>query len=267
MNSLKKVSFLIQNIISRFIKCIERWFIFNCDIMKLLIQFLGIQNPVSKQMYIQLNEKIENLTKVVFVAFVPLTILSVFLPPFFMTFFNYFTVDSQDVFDLPFYTMYDQLCWIPEEKTDINLWRVFFFRYPFEWKSPIGYLAAYFCQLTGTFCCNLTSTTVVTLFIGSCWLDSAFIEDITNNLSLLNKSNANNSGDRTKKDIFRDIIQFHVDIRRLSTINNQFIQFQSIIIFKSRWIFFLLLQINGKDQLHSWTYCDSSPNLVSFDNM
>ena len=68
-----------------------------------------------------------------------------------------------------------------------NFFLITFFcsRYPFNWKTTLGYGFALLAESIGISCSAFSATPVICFLVGSCWFLKAFVEDITNDLSFL----------------------------------------------------------------------------------
>lgn len=108
----------------------------------------------------------------------------------------------------------------------IILLKIFFFfiRFPFEWKTPIGFFFA--CSMEGFFFTTLFEIAVYPLFIyiGICNYSIAFISDLIANINNI-KDKYENSTKRSEltkgeirelKEKFQDVIKFHTEAVELS---------------------------------------------------
>lgn len=88
-------------------------------------------------------------------------------------------------------------------------------RYPFNWKSPFGYLVASFCQYIGVITTANMLAHNLNLFIGSCWLFKFIANDIKNDLTAFNAAAKAPDADPvvlTKR--FCDLVQIHSDAKQ-----------------------------------------------------
>lgn len=61
-----------------------------------------------------------------------------------------------------------------------------FFRIPFKWMPPFGYLLVWLIEILSVFCVLFVLVPMMSTAIGSCWMIIAFIKDILNELTKLN---------------------------------------------------------------------------------
>lgn len=98
--------------------------------------------------------------------------------------------------------------------------KIFISRLPFDWKTPLGYLATLSLEFIGAFYTAMFLVAIACFLVGSCWLLISFIEDITSDLSLLTENNETSDGtsDGTSDVIVRfyEIVQFYSDVEQLS---------------------------------------------------
>lgn len=101
-----------------------------------------------------------------------------------------------------------------------NFKKYFFIsRLPFNWKTPLGYLAVLFCESVLAFYTIMFVAAIGCLLIGSCWIVILLIEDITSDLSPLTRDDE--TSDRTGTNLtvqVYNIVQFHSDVKQLSEI-------------------------------------------------
>lgn len=104
----------------------------------------------------------------------------------------------------------------------IRIWKIWisFFllliRLPFNWRTPFGYLIAFFVQNTGAFAVILSSSTVLSFLIGSCWLLFTIIRDIYKDLKYLKCKKKLRRCDRNLKINFYHIVKLYLDTKQLS---------------------------------------------------
>lgn len=94
-------------------------------------------------------------------------------------------------------------------------------RFPFNWQTPVGYPIALLTQCAGTFSGLICFVPIPCLFIGSSWLISSFIEDVTIELNQhFNDGqfphSLGESADAETMSHFVRIIQFHIYANKLS---------------------------------------------------
>lgn len=176
-------------------------------------------------MYIELSEKIERVSKILFFL-TKISYVGTNIPASLITLFSYFVLDlKKESFFLPYPTMYDPRKgklkpWPPfnkiNTKSDVDDQNDFLFcRLPFDWKTPFGYVLASVFFAGAIYCLLFGIIPVVCLFVGSCWLFISFAKDMTNEISKLNAS-AKTKNYRELKKRFPKLIQMHVDVKKLS---------------------------------------------------
>lgn len=76
---------------------------FNLHFFIKQIEFVGLENPLSKAIYVEVNDKIEKWTSLLFWSFVKVSLPFVALPKILISFCSYFMTDAgSDAFELPF---------------------------------------------------------------------------------------------------------------------------------------------------------------------
>lgn len=114
------------------------------------------ENPLARPYYARASRRIQILATICEILIDKLTIPCVMLPQFTMSYFNYFTTDlGRHAFSLPFPMSF-----------------------PFQWRSPHGYLAACLFQIAGTYAIVLTSSCNYIYDVGTCETLNAIAEDI-----------------------------------------------------------------------------------------
>lgn len=90
----------LLKIVSKSFFCL---FMYWHEIWKILLEYsTGSQKSASKRMYIELNEKIEKVSKLIYAAFVHWTLPGMMIPAFSMTVLNYFSSKPKEsVYILP----------------------------------------------------------------------------------------------------------------------------------------------------------------------
>lgn len=87
------------------------------------------------------------------------------------------------------------------------------FRYPFDWKSPAGYLVAWLSQFAGGASVASIYTQFLNIFIGSCWFFTFTAEDITQDVVAFNiMQSAATKAELTRR--FCDIVQIYSDAKQ-----------------------------------------------------
>lgn len=95
-------------------------------------------------------------------------------------------------------------------------------RFPFNWQTPIAYTIALLTQCAGTISGLICFVPILCLFIGSSWLVSSFVDDLTTELSQHFSDGqfqccVGETADAETMDHFVRIMQFHMDANQLST--------------------------------------------------
>lgn len=104
-------------------------------------KFSGLENPKSKKNYENFNRITDILTKALYISGIVAYFLAMLLF-LSMNLYNYFVLDlGVDSFRLPFpywYVLADLRIWVVFNLISLNS-----FRFPFDWKSPYGYMIAF----------------------------------------------------------------------------------------------------------------------------
>lgn len=90
-----------------------------------------------------------------------------------------------------------------------------FIRFPFDWRTVIGYLIALLSQCAALLSILISFIPIICILIGSCWLSIVFVKDLINELAHLNtaKSKRNHPEIRAH---FCQIVQSYADAKQLS---------------------------------------------------
>lgn len=104
-----------------------------------------------------------------------------------------------------------------------NLFPIFV-RYPFEWRTPLGYTTCVFIQISTLFALFELYSIIITLTIGCCMFVIGLVSDLKEklhqfNVNLLEMCNKKNYNGRDKIELKKNlnmIIQFYADARQLS---------------------------------------------------
>lgn len=88
-------------------------------------------------------------------------------------------------------------------------------RLPFDWKTPLGYLVAYFIVSVAAFCTFNCAYLFCCFLIGSCWLSVTMVTDITSDLDALNVSQITHDTRQKLTRCIINIVQFHSDAKQL----------------------------------------------------
>lgn len=94
---------------------------------------------------------------------------------------------------------------------------ILFYRLPFNWKSPSGYLITVLFEFFIFYCADVFIIAVLGFLVGTCFLLKSFVVDITTDLELLNKCKLN-TVQQTQRgtQIFRDVAHNFAIIKELS---------------------------------------------------
>lgn len=168
-------------------------------------------------LYEKLNEKIETRIKLLHFAMINVTLPAIMIPNLIMSFFIYFTSDSSsEAFRLAF------PIWYKINKIKNLFFKLFFdcffltLRFPFEWRTPYGYLIPFSIQFAAVYFIVLISEFNICFLLGSCETLQTLSVDIKNDLVALddlNKTGTNPSEVRQKMCDFVDLLS---DTRQLS---------------------------------------------------
>lgn len=104
-----------------------------------------------------------------------------------------------------------------EIKSIVVFYISFWFRLPFDWKTPLGYSAAGFLQFAAGSATFLIAIPNVSFFCSSCWLFIFVADDITNDLMAFNRVKAKKENLVPKLKRFCEIIQIHSDAKQYAT--------------------------------------------------
>lgn len=92
-------------------------------------------------------------------------------------------------------------------------------RYPFDWRSPIGYLIAFATQFIVVLHLSHFGALCVRMIIGVYLLTSVFHTDLEKNLKFFNKNAKQKVNQPTVFKKFADLIDFHAFLVQLSVWN------------------------------------------------
>lgn len=95
-------------------------------------------------------------------------------------------------------------------------------RYPFDWKTPSGYLGCISIQISATFTLSALFTYTILLTIAFCMVTISFVQEIEGNLRNLNRKLITTENEKLSvakqikiKRKFFEIIRFYLEIREL----------------------------------------------------
>lgn len=121
--------------------------------------------------------------------------------------------------------------WFNVQRTKCaSLFLFHFWRIPFDWRTPFGYLVAITFEFISFFGVISTVSPSVCFAIGSyMWAKHIFVTEIIQNINNLNEMNINSSKRdiRAMRKLFSDIVQDFSDIKELSALPNRI-----LLIFK-----------------------------------
>lgn len=84
-------------------------------------------------------------------------------------------------------------------------------RLPFDWKTPLGYLVAWFLQFAGGWATYSVIIPIFSFMIGLCWLFTFVAEDITRDVMAFNANVAAIKNSVKKMKQFCGIVQLYSD--------------------------------------------------------
>lgn len=88
-------------------------------------------------------------------------------------------------------------------------------RLPIDWKTPSGYLVAFFCQCFGVLTATLIILQFLNLVFGSCWLFIHIAKDITRDLVAFNDDIESPNQNRVELTTrFNDLVQIYTDAKQ-----------------------------------------------------
>lgn len=167
-------------------------------------------------MYIEVNEKIEQRSKLIHFVLTKFTLFGLLLPSLLTTLINYL------FYDLGADTFY----W----SSPMML--------PFDWQTPFGYLCAMVIFAEVTFYILYCGVVGVCLLVGSCWLIQTIVQDITHDVSALNVPQKKwNQNHMEMKITFNNFIDDFSHAKRLSVKKSFTLLFEFKTKFSSFYIF------------------------------
>lgn len=90
-------------------------------------------------------------------------------------------------------------------------------RWPFDWKTPLGYLVVWIAQCAGIASIVVISVGFYGFVLGSCWLFIVIAKDITKDVTAFNNAvrTLKNNRDHAKlMETLRDIIQIYSNVKQ-----------------------------------------------------
>lgn len=172
-------------------------------------------------MYTELNEKIEQITKWIYIG-IQVSIVSTVLPPLLQSLTNYFIYDLHDESFQEIQMMYvfEKNSLFSNKKIVIFHFKAYalfsFLRLPFNHKTLFGYMCCYVFQAVGNACICFSTVPTNVFIIGTCLLINSFVDDIKNDLPKLKVRKSSNGKARKMKEHFGYIVKMYSDIKQLS---------------------------------------------------
>lgn len=101
-------------------------------------------------------------------------------------------------------------------ENEMKLILLIFGKFPFNWRTPFGYLMASLLLSVAIYFALFSATQIVCFFIGSCLMFISFVEDISNDLDALNIGDKDLKKCEQKLVVqFRNIVQLFADVKEL----------------------------------------------------
>lgn len=188
---------------------------------------LGIQHPASQEIYEKTNGLVEKYSEIGFFAIKNVIVPCFIIPKAVVSFLIYFTTDSFCHTQYGEFSVrsqkpisnknYEQEVFLELKSIDcINIGFDLFFRLPFDWKNPLGYLVA------------VAATSIMAsdplhymgcflfLFYGVYMFSISIVKDLKGQLHSINKLAR---GKKCRADMYKKLSKFirlHADIKQLS---------------------------------------------------
>lgn len=89
-------------------------------------------------------------------------------------------------------------------------------RFPFNWKTPLGYLVAWIIFILAEVCTLILFSLFLCFYVGFCWLIISFVKDIINELDVLTQATDGQQSDRKISETFNEIVDLYSNVRQLS---------------------------------------------------
>lgn len=138
----------------------------------------------------RLVQKIERMSKLVDLILIRISASATIVPPLLIAFINYAI-----------------LCMgIDSFHFEGTLW------FPFDTNQPIGFFMAIFFQGLAASAALYNMTTIVCIYIGSCWSIVTFLRDIARDISHLRKKKLLDLNKRKLTEYIRNFVRFHADV-------------------------------------------------------
>lgn len=142
----------------------------------------------------ELIEKIERMSKLIYLILVKLTTASIAISQIQITSINYFVYDMGD----------------ESFHFDGTMW------FPFNPNRPVGLFTATLFECVSAFAEFSFFTPIGCVYIGSCWSIVTFLKDIVKDISCLRKEKILKLTEQDLTERFCNFIQFHADVEELS---------------------------------------------------
>lgn len=167
--------------------------------------------------YKDLIKKIEQLNKFLFYALFSTIFLNFFLAgPFSFIRYYIFGMEENSFFTfIPSWFVFTVKRHVSMIKNQ-NIKRISIkLRYPFDWKTPLGYLVVWLAQYAGAASMTIFILQFLNFVFGSCWLFNFIAEDITQDIAGFNFIvRTTSDGDRTGlTKHFCNIVQIYSDVK------------------------------------------------------
>lgn len=150
-------------------------------------------NPSSKIKYIKMNGKIDRILKMIISSALKFHTIS------YVIFYLLRTIIDYCIFNLgdqSYHLFY------------LTLW-------PFNQKTPIGYLISLAIEFTTVACSQIWFIPTAAFFIGLCWFSIAFANDVRSDLNFLNIGGTSHQRQAQLMKRFCGIVQLYADARQL----------------------------------------------------
>lgn len=172
-------------------------------------------NSIMQYKYGRINGTIERLSKIFYRILVEYSIPGCVIPSTFLTLVNYFIFDNHDdpyVLGLPILYVLSNNKWWKCAWFEISDFRIkpnlnFRLRFPFNWKTPFGYIIAVLSATWLVFSLSLTGALPNFFFAGLCWLLAAFMGDINSDFAnfIVRKESKPQNAMQTKARLYKII--------------------------------------------------------------
>lgn len=84
--------------------------------------------------------------------------------------------------------------------------------FPFDTNQPVGFFVAILFQGLAVFAALYNMTTIVCIYIGSCWSIVTFLRDIARDISHLRKKKLLDLNKQKLTECIRNFVRFHADV-------------------------------------------------------